>query len=56
MASESKVQRVARQRVAPTSIGRCNCGGDLMWAQVVIHRPRMLKVCERCGNIDSGYR
>ena len=52
MANESKVQRVARQAVAHKSIGTCKCGGELIWARVVIGRPRMMKVCEQCGTIS----
>jgi len=47
--AESKVQKVARQSVARQSIGTCQCGGELIWAQVVMTRPRMMKVCEKCG-------
>jgi len=54
MASESKVQRVARQAVARKSIGTCKCGGELIWARVMIGRGRMMKVCEQCGAINGG--
>ena len=47
--AESKVQKVARQNAARQSIGTCQCGGELIWAQVVMTRPRMMKVCEKCG-------
>ena len=47
--AESKVQKVARQGAVRRSIGNCQCGGELIWAQVMMTRPRMLKVCEKCG-------
>jgi hypothetical protein len=47
--AESKVQKVARQGTARKSVGTCQCGGELVWAQVVMTRPRMMKVCEKCG-------
>ena len=47
--AESKVQKVARQNAARQSIGTCQCGGELIWAQVVMTRSRMMKVCEKCG-------
>ena len=49
--AESKVQKVARQGAARKrmSIGNCQCGGELTWAQVIMTRPRMMKVCEKCG-------
>jgi hypothetical protein len=47
--AESKVQKVARQGAARQSIGTCQCGGELIWAQVFMPRPRMMKVCEKCG-------
>ena len=47
--AESKVQKVARQSAGRQSIGTCQCGGELIWAQVVMTRPRMMKVCEKCG-------
>ena len=47
--AESKVQKVARQGAGRKSIGNCQCGGELIWAQVVMPRPRMMKVCEKCG-------
>jgi len=49
MANESKVQKVARQAVMRQSIGTCKCGGELIWARVILNRPRMMKVCETCG-------
>ncbi len=52
--AESKVQRVARQAAGRTSIGTCACGGELVWAQVIQRRPRMRKVCERCGTVAPG--
>ena len=45
--AESKVQKVARRGATRTSIGTCPCGGELIWAQVVLPRPRMMKVCEK---------
>ena len=48
--AESKVQKVARQTTARKSIGNCQCGGELIWAQVIMTRPRMMKVCEKCGS------
>ena len=54
MAEISKVQKVAQKETkARQSLGQCECGGELMWAQVVFTRPRMMKVCEKCGNSDS---
>ncbi len=47
--AESKVQKVARQGAARKSIGTCQCGGELIWAQVVLTRARMMRVCEKCG-------
>jgi hypothetical protein len=47
--AESKVQKVARQGAVRKSIGTCQCGGELIWAQVVTARPRMMKICEKCG-------
>jgi len=47
--AESKVQKVARQGAARKAIGNCQCGGELIWAQVIMTRPRMMKVCEKCG-------
>jgi hypothetical protein len=47
--AESKVQKVARQGTVRRSIGTCQFGGELIWAQVVMTRPRMMKVCEKCG-------
>lgn len=49
MASESKVQKVSRQAAMRQSIGTCKCGGELIWARVILNRPRMMKVCEECG-------
>ncbi len=49
MASESKVQKVARQATMRQSIGTCKCGGELIWARVILNRPRTMKVCEKCG-------
>ena len=54
--AESKVQKVARQSVARESIGTCQCGGELIWAQVVLTRPRMMKVCEKCGAFQEKDR
>jgi hypothetical protein len=51
--AESKVQKVARQSMARKSIGNCQCGGELIWAQVVMTRPRMMKVCEKCGSFHE---
>jgi len=51
--AESKVQKVARQGAARKSIGTCKCGGELVWARVVFRRPRMLKVCEKCGAAET---
>ena len=51
--AESKVQKVARQGTARKSVGACQCGGELIWAQVVLTRPRMLKVCEKCGSFHE---
>ncbi len=53
MATESKVQKVARQSAIQKSIGQCPCGGELIWAQVIVRRPRMMRVCERCGRIHA---
>lgn len=47
--AESKVQKVARQGTVRKSIGNCQCGGELIWAQVIMTRPRMMKICEKCG-------
>ena len=47
--AESKVQKVARCGATRTSIGTCPCGGELIWAQVVLPRLRMMKVCEKCA-------
>jgi hypothetical protein len=47
--AESKVQKVARQGAVRKSIGNCQCGGELIWAQVIMTRPRMMKICEKCG-------
>ncbi len=47
--AESKGQKVAHQGVARNSIGTCTYGGELVWARVVVTRPQMMKVCERCG-------
>ncbi len=47
--AESKVQKVARQSAVRKSIGTCQCGGELIWAQVILTRPRMMKICEKCG-------
>ncbi len=49
--AESKVQKVARQAAARLTVGTCACGGELVWAQVIQRRPRMRKVCERCGTV-----
>jgi len=51
--AESKVQKVARQGAARKSIGNCQCGGELTWAQVIMTRPRMMKVCEKCGSFHE---
>ncbi len=51
--AESKVQKVARQAARHTNVGTCTCGGDLVWAQVIQRRPRMRKVCSRCGAIAA---
>jgi hypothetical protein len=51
--AESKVQKVARQGAARKSVGTCQCGGELIWAQVVMSRPRMMKVCEKCGTFHE---
>ena len=48
---ESKVQKVARQAAIQQSMGACKCGGELVWARVILTRPRMMKVCEKCGKI-----
>ncbi len=52
IAGESKVQKVARQAAIRQSIGTCACGGELIWARVILTRPRMMKVCEKCGTIS----
>ncbi len=49
MASESKVQKVARQAAMRQSIGTCKCGGELILARVILNRVKMMKVCEKCG-------
>ncbi len=49
--AESKVQKVARQATARLTLGTCACGGDLVWARVILRRPRMRKVCGRCGAV-----
>jgi hypothetical protein len=51
--AESKVQKVARHSAARKSIGTCQCGGELIWAQVIMSRPRMMKVCEKCGTFHE---
>ena len=51
--AESKVQKVARQTAARKSVGNCQCGGELIWAQVIMTRPRMMKVCEKCGSFHE---
>jgi len=51
--AESKVQKVARQGAARKSVGTCQCGGEQVWAQVVMTRPRMMKVCEKCGSMQE---
>jgi hypothetical protein len=51
--AESKVQKVARQGAARKSVGTCQCGGELIWAQVIMTRPRMMKVCEKCGSFQE---
>jgi hypothetical protein len=51
--AESKVQKVARQGVARKSIGSCKCGGELVWARIVVKHPQMMKVCEKCGVAQS---
>jgi hypothetical protein len=51
--AESKVQKVARHTKMRQSIGTCACGGELIWAQVVMSRPRMMKVCEKCGSFHE---
>ena len=51
--AESKVQKVARQGAVRKSVGTCQCGGELVWAQVVMTRPRMMKVCEKCGSMQE---
>jgi hypothetical protein len=51
--AESKVQKVARQGAARKSVGTCQCGGELVWAQVILTRPRMMKVCEKCGTFHE---
>jgi hypothetical protein len=51
--AESKVQKVARQGAVRKSIGTCACGGELVWAQVIVKRPQMMKVCEKCGVAQS---
>lgn len=49
--AESKVQKIARGSAARQSAGTCTCGGELVWAQVIQRRPRMQKLCERCGTL-----
>jgi len=51
--AESKVQKVARQGAARKSVGTCQCGGELIWSQVILSRPRMMKVCEKCGTFHA---
>ena len=52
IAGESKVQKVARQAAVRQSIGACKCGGELIWARVILTHPRMMKTCEKCGTIS----
>jgi len=35
------------------SIGTCQCGGELVGHKLVMARPRMLKVCEKCGSFHE---
>lgn len=51
VAGESKVQKVARQAAFRQSVGACKCGGELIWARAFLTRPRMMRVCEKCGTI-----
>jgi hypothetical protein len=52
IAGERKVQKVARQAAIRQSIGACKCGGELIWARVILTRPRMMIVCETCGTVS----
>lgn len=47
--AESKAQKVARQGALRQAVGTCECGGQLIWTQVILRPPRMMTVCERCG-------
>lgn len=51
--AESKVQKVARGSVTRQHVGTCSCGGDLAWMKVILSRPRMRKVCEKCGAVQA---
>lgn len=53
---ESKTQKVSRVKTdkqVQKKPGTCQCGGDLIWAQVVTNRSRMMKVCEKCGALHE---
>ena len=51
--AETKVHKTARQGAARKSIGTCACGVELIWAQLVLTRGRMVKECEKCGPITA---
>jgi hypothetical protein len=55
MAGEKPVKtaKLASRGRAPASrsVGKCTCGGDLIWAKVFTPRGRMMKYCEKCGGM-----
>lgn len=53
MAGESKVQKVARQAAAQKTTDTCGCGGNMLWAKLVQPKPRMVKICEKCGAVEE---
>ena len=53
MAKETVMAKLAsRQKVKIRQrIGDCTCGGELVWAQVFAPKARMMKMCEKCGEL-----
>jgi hypothetical protein len=51
VAKESGGAKLASRGKAQVSrsVATCQCGGDMIWARVYNPRPRMMKVCEKCG-------
>jgi len=49
--AESKAQKVARRAAERKAVALCHCGGDIQWVMRFAPKGRMVKACEKCGEV-----